>query len=81
MFCLLQFLYSNQVLYSIDVNRNMNGHGNSYDNSNGHPHPPANQANNRQQNPRHNLDGVNRVAAFRQCNPPTYDGNELRLVA
>ena len=61
------------------ANGNMNGHVNGYGNANGHPQPPANQADNRQQNPRPNLDGTNRVAAFRQCNPPTYDGNELGL--
>ena len=63
------------------ANGNMNGVVNGYGNANGHPHPPKNQANNGQQNPCLNLDGVNRVAAFRQCNPPTYDGNELGLIA
>ena len=63
------------------TNGNMNRHGNGYGNTNGHPCSPVNQANNGKQNLRPNLDGVNRVAAFRQCNPPTYDGNELGLVA
>ena len=63
------------------ANGNMNGHGNGYGNANGHPQPSTNQANNGQQNPCPNLDGINRVVAFLQCNPPTYDGNELGLVA
>ena len=63
------------------TNANMKGHVNGYGNANGHPRRPANQANNGQQNQCPNLDGVDRVAAFRQCNPPTYDGNELKLVA
>ena len=63
------------------ANRNMNSHVNGYGNANGRPCLPANQPNDGPQNLRPNLDGANRVAAFRQCNPPTYDGNELRLVA
>ena len=51
------------------------------DNANGRPRLPVNQPNDGPQNLRPNLDGANRVAAFRQRNPPTYDGNELGLVA
>ena len=46
------------------ANGNMNEHVNGYGNANGHPQPPANQADNGQQNPRPNLDGANRVVAF-----------------
>ena len=63
------------------TNGNMNRHGNGYGNTNGHPRPLGNQTYNGQQNLRSNLDGVNRVATFRQSNPPNYDGNELGLVA
>ena len=57
------------------ANVNMNGYGNT--NGNGHPHSLENRANNEQPNPCENLDRVGRVAAFRQCNPPFYDGSTL----
>ena len=47
------------------ANENMNRHVNGYGNENGHPQPPVNQADDGQQNPHPNLDGANRVAAFR----------------
>ena len=59
----------------------MNGHVNGYGNADGHPQPPMNQPDVGPQNPQPNLNSANRVAAFRQCNPPTYDGSELGLVA
>ena len=57
------------------ANGNMNGNVNGYGDTSGHPCLPANQANKGQKNLHPNLDGVNRMAAFRQCNPPIYDGN------
>ena len=63
------------------ANGNMNGHVNGYGNANEHPQPPVNQADDGQQNPQPNLNSANRVAAFRRCNPPIYDGSELGLAA
>ena len=51
-------------------NENMNGNGNI--NGNGFPNPLENQP---------NLSGVARVAAFRQCNPPVYDGRNIGIEA
>ena len=81
MFRLLQFCILTKYYTVMATNGDMNGHVNGYGNANGHPQPLVNQADNGQQNPRPNLDGTNRVVAFRQCNPPTYDGNGLGLAA
>ena len=63
------------------ANGNLNGHLNGFGDADGHVEPPVNQADNEPPIPHPNLEGVNRVAAFRQCNPPTYDGNEQGLAA
>ena len=57
------------------ANGNANGFGNM--NGNGHLHQPTVRVNNDLPPPRESFIGAERVAVFRQCNPPTYDGSTL----
>ena len=61
------------------ANGNANGFGNI--NGNGHLHQLMVRVNNDLPPPRESFIGAERVVAFRQCNPPNYDGNTLGVSA
>ena len=61
------------------ANGNTNGYGNM--NRNGISYPPMNGANSELLPHHENFIGAKRLATFRQCNPPFYDGSTLGMPA